>query len=105
MVKVTVIATGFDRETADIQVEHPASRPTMVSVPAQIAARNSSVPPARAPAHSEDASPLLSQRRPAVPTRAPITVQQQVKSAVSTNFAPSSETDWDIPAFTRRPAR
>ncbi len=106
MVKVTVIATGFDREVADIATEHGASRPTMVSVPAQIGiARSAPQPQQRVMAHPDDTSPLLTQRRPAVPTRAPISVQQSIKSGVSTTFAPTTENEWDIPAFTRRPAR
>src|SRR5512138_2982118 len=67
MVKVTVIATGFDRDLAEIQSEQHAQRPTMVSVPQQIAAARAPAVPVQRPAMSvptEEPSLLQSSRRP-----------------------------------------
>ncbi|MBI5535288.1 MAG: cell division protein FtsZ [Deltaproteobacteria bacterium] len=106
MVKVTVIATGFDRELQDIAQEQSAQRPTMVSVPAQIQA-NRQAPPAQRQLLQEDQG----QRRPSIPQRQPISVQPapatqtRTAGAVSSSFLPSADTDWDVPAFTRRPMR
>jgi cell division protein FtsZ len=111
MVKVTVIATGFDRDIAELGHEQAAQRPTMVSVPAQIQAASRTHMPTQRPLLQEEST----QRRAAPPSRAPISVQQaapqqqqqQARAAgpVSSSFLPSADTDWDVPAFTRRPMR
>ncbi len=119
MVKVTVIATGFDRLEADLQLDAHTQRGTLVSVPAQIASSTPrSAPPQHQPMQQRQMAapqyeePLLAQRRPSVPARQPMSVQappppapqarQQAAQQVASNFLPTSDSDWDVPAFTRR---
>jgi cell division protein FtsZ len=105
MVKVTVIATGFDQVAEEISVEHESQRPTMVTVPQQIATSRvvTQSPPARATMVAED--PNLMRRRPA-PARGPVTVTTAAAArSVGSSFPPTSEMDWDVPAFTRRNGR
>jgi cell division protein FtsZ len=105
-VKVTVIATGFDHLAGEHGFEQAAARPTIVSVPQQIATSrvaqqqmqtNRPAPP------SEDASHLIASRRPAVPHRTPVAVT--ASRTQPTAFPPTSEMDWDIPTYTRRNGR
>jgi cell division protein FtsZ len=105
MVKVTVIATGFDQVADEIVVEHESHRPTMVTVPQQIATSRvaSQTPPAR-PAVMIAEDPMLARRRTAPPARGPVTVTTASRS-VGSSFPPTSEMDWDTPAFTRRNGR
>ncbi len=104
MVKVTVIATGFDQVAEEIVVEQESQRPTMVTVPQQIATSRvvTQSPPARATMVAED--PNLTRRRPA-PARGPVTVTTASRSVGGSSFPPTSEMDWDVPAFTRRNGR
>jgi cell division protein FtsZ len=102
MVKVTVIATGFDQSAEEIAVERERERPAMVSVPQQIATSRATTqaPPARATLVAEE--PVMTRRRP-VPTTRPVTVTA-ARSAGS-SFPPTAEMDWDVPAYTRRNGR
>jgi cell division protein FtsZ len=114
-VKVTVIATGFDKEPAEISVEQPASRATHVSlhtpqiVTARPLAQHAPPPPSqqqRLGATLDDSSTLLA-RRSSIPTRAPVQAARPrpVAGQVTTTYSPSADIDWDIPAFTRRTGR
>lgn len=103
-IKVTVIATGFDREIAEIAAETHTARPTMVSaVPNHYAPSRVAPPPPRMMTHEEPAASMPT-RRPSVPVRAPIAVQTQStmppRSSVASVF--STDTDWDIPAYQRK---
>jgi cell division protein FtsZ len=101
MVKVTVIATGFDHASDEIVVEQESQRPTVISVPQQIATSRPAthVPPSRpAVTISEDLSSV--RRRAPVPPRAPVTVT--ASRATTSAFPPASEFEWDVPAYTRR---
>ena len=102
MVKVTVIATGFDQSAEEMAVERERERPAMVSVPQQIATSRASTqaPPARATLVAEE--PVMTRRRP-VPTTRPVTVTA-ARSAGS-SFPPTADMDWDVPAYTRRNGR
>lgn len=105
MVKVTVIATGFDQVADEIIVEQESHRPTMVTVPQQIATSRvaAQTPPAR-PAVMIADEPMMARRRTAPPARGPVTVTTASRS-VGSSFPPTSEMDWDTPAFTRRNGR
>jgi cell division protein FtsZ len=115
MVKVTVIATGFDRDIEQIQQEQQQQRPTMVTVPQQIQQLQQTRPAPQTQRAMMQQQEEQMQRRPSIPARQPISVQpqqqqvqqQQVRqaNAGSSSFLPSAEADWDIPAFTRRPMR
>ncbi len=105
MVKVTVIATGFDQVADEIIVEHESHRPTMVAVPQQIAtSRVAAQPPPSRPAVMIAEDPMLARRRTAPPARGPVTVTTATRS-VGSAFPPTSDMDWDTPAFTRRNGR
>lgn len=105
MVKVTVIATGFDQQSLLQEAEEQGRRPTMVSVPQQL--QSQSRMPSQAPQRQvamEEPVPVQT-RRPPVPQKAPVTVTASAPPARATaasSFMPNSEIDWDIPAFTRR---
>ena len=62
MVKVTVIATGFDQVAEDIGVEQEAQRPTVVSVPQQLA--NSRVASHATAAKARALTPFACRGRP-----------------------------------------
>ncbi|MFW5739387.1 MAG: cell division protein FtsZ, partial [Myxococcota bacterium] len=101
MVKVTVIATGFDQAAEEIGVEQEAQRPTMVNVPQQIASSRPAThaPPARATALPTE-EPAITRRR-AIPATRPVTVS----ASRSAGSAFPAEMDWDTPAYTRRNGR
>ena len=86
-VKITVIATGFDRA----REQRPASRPVQLSVPLQVPAR--AIPPQpAAPAPRPAEAPAL-RARPAPAT---------VKVGARTAYQPGDEDQFDIPTFLRR---
>jgi len=104
MVKVTVIATGFDQAHEEMVAEQSSARPTMVTVPQQIAtSRIATQAPPIQTALTDDASHLVAGRRRPVPTRTPVTVTASRHAGSS--FPPTSDVDWDIPAYTRRNGR
>jgi cell division protein FtsZ len=89
-VKITVIATGFDRA----RDQRPASRPVQLSVPLPMAGR---VPPPPLPV----AAPARAVEAPAArprPTAAPATV----KAGGRGSYQPGGEDQFDIPAFLRK---
>jgi cell division protein FtsZ len=105
-IKVTVIATGFDREVAEVAAETQTARPTMVSaIPTHFATSRVAPPPPRTMAVQEEPAMPMPARRPSVPARAPVTVQQAQstippRSNIASVFA--TDTDWDIPAYQRK---
>jgi cell division protein FtsZ len=109
MVKVTVIATGFDQSPVEEVIEQVAARPTMVSVPQQLAnsrvAHAAPPPPPRASIAmmQEEASVSASMRRPPVTARAPIS--NAPASRVAASYPPASDMDLDIPTYIRRNGR
>lgn len=104
MVKVTVIATGFDQVAEEIGVEQEAARPTVVSVPQQLASSRvaSHAPPARATTLPTE-EPTITRRR-AVPATRQVMVSPTTRTAGS-SFPPTGDMDWDTPAYTRRNGR
>ena len=104
MVKVTVIATGFDQAHDERMIEQASSRPTMVTVPQQIATSRviTQAPPVQTQL-TDDASHLVAGRRRPAPSRAPVTVTASRHAGSS--FPPTADVDWDIPAYTRRNGR
>jgi len=118
MVKVTVIATGFDRMEEMMAHDAHQQRGTLVSVPSQIAQTRSAPPQqqrmmAPPPAPAFDDSLLQPRARPSVPVRQsisnqappPPSVQQtrpSQRAEVNGSFLPTSDSDWDVPAYTRK---
>ncbi|PIE05637.1 MAG: cell division protein FtsZ [Sorangium cellulosum] len=102
MVKVAVIATGFDQAVEDIGVEMESQRPTITNVHQQVATSRVTTqgPPARATMPAEE--PMVTRRR-AVPGRNAVTVT--ASRSVGSSFPPGAEMDWDVPAYTRRNGR
>jgi cell division protein FtsZ len=87
-VKITVIATGFDR-TRD---QRPASRPVQLSVPLQV---TRAVAPPLPAAPPRPAEPLVRARPPAA---APATVKVGSRAV----YKPGDEDQFDIPTFLRK---
>ena len=107
MIKVTVIATGFNsvEEEMPVEIAQAQRRNALVM-------RESVVPTARPQQSSRperEAAPALSTRRPAVPAAAQAAVggREQmslpVRDRITFPSSPSNlDTDWDTPAFQRR---
>jgi cell division protein FtsZ len=119
-IKVTVIATGFDRADADIPVEISAPARVVATAPSRRdSARDAlregfaSAPPSRAslsrPALDRDLVPAMSTRRPAA-LAASLQAQNapnssagpEVRSRISFPASLDADADWDTPAFQRR---
>jgi cell division protein FtsZ len=88
-VKITVIATGFDR----VRAQRPVSRPVQLSVPLPMAAR-------AAPPPLPAASPARQAELPAVRVRPP--APATVKVGARTAYQPGDEDQFDIPTFLRK---
>ena len=108
MVKVTVIATGFDRVAAEeVVASAPGMRASLPqSLPAAAAPLARSVSSSR-PAQREEAPMYVqptSRRAPAAsvvpPSREPVPVSRSLESRE--RFAAPLDQDWDIPAYQRR---
>ncbi len=102
VLKVTVIATGFERAVPEIGIAAEASSRQVQSAPREIAqsVSASAAPEALAPAYARRSSP----QRPAA---TPASAQRPVASAVGagrerTTFPSTLDTDWDTPAYQRR---
>jgi cell division protein FtsZ len=87
-VKITVIATGFDRA----RDQRPASRPVQLSVSLPAAAR-ASPPPLPAAPPTRAAEPQVARPRPA---------QVTVKAGGRIAYQPGDEDQFDIPTFLRK---
>ena len=100
LVKVTVIATGFDQSADDIVVEHENSRATLISPPQTVVSPGTTRPSSQTrPAVTIVDSPAMVRRRPSAAPAA------QVEIASIRSFPPSTESEWDVPAYTRRAGR
>jgi len=88
-VKITVIATGFDR----VKAQRPASRPVQIQVPFQAVTR--AAPPPPPPAPPRQAEPPALRVRPAA---GPATVKAGGRGV----YQPGDEDQYDIPAFLRK---
>jgi cell division protein FtsZ len=109
MVKVTVIATGFDQIQVEQVIEQPAARSTMVSVPQLLAtsrpvAHAAPPPPPRSAIAMMQEEAAASMRRPPVTARAPISTAPASRMA-TTSYPPASDMDLDIPTYIRRNGR
>jgi len=121
-IKVTVIATGFDRADAEIPVEIAQPARVVATTPSRRdSMRDSlregfgSMPPSRAalstgrPAINPDMVPAMSTRRPAAlaaslqagssPTSS---AMPEVRSRITFPSSLDADADWDTPAFQRR---
>jgi cell division protein FtsZ len=108
MIKVTVIATGFDRPADVASVPTHASRPQPLisQVPASISAPSSRERPAPQPAarsvRSEEVAYAAS-RRPSVPASVQAAAPPGAPGTRErSSFVPPLDADWDTPAFQRR---
>ncbi|MEZ4297295.1 MAG: cell division protein FtsZ [Polyangiaceae bacterium] len=100
MIKVTVIATGFDRPVADAVMPAQAARPqTLVSQIPQPAPREREKP-APQPASRSREELAYSTRRSSAPAQATVGIQSGGRERSS--FVPPLDADWDTPAFQRR---
>jgi cell division protein FtsZ len=105
MIKVTVIATGFDRPIADQSMPAQTSRPQPLVSQIPQSVMPSREKPASQPAHRAPRGDdhAYSTRRPAVPAAAQAAIAGQPASrADRASFVPPLESDWDTPAFQRR---
>ncbi len=114
MVKVTVIATGFDRVSADEPVSMPTSQQMRTTIPSSLPAAAQPLARSIAPARStRDSEPLYVQqgqprRREAAQAQAQAHVVREAAApsrsfeARSERYASPLDQDWDIPAFVRR---
>ncbi|MCL2823716.1 MAG: hypothetical protein FWD57_06970, partial [Polyangiaceae bacterium] len=99
-IKITVIATGFDQSADDIVVEHENSRATLISPPQTVVSPGTTRPSSQTrPAVTIVDSPAMVRRRPSAAPAA------QVEIASIRSFPPSTESEWDVPAYTRRAGR
>jgi cell division protein FtsZ len=111
MVKVTVIATGFDREVVqqDARVQ-AAARPVSVQVPQSFASVPAARPHTAAPAQSAhrnqpEAVPAYASRRPAAPgfahgAQQGLPIREPMRDRLS--IPPGMDSEWDTPTFQRK---
>jgi cell division protein FtsZ len=113
MVKVTVIATGFDRDIAqqDNRVQ-PSTRPVSVQVPQSFASVPAARPQVSAPSHAgqagqrshSDVVPAYSSRRPAAPAyghgaQQGLPMREPLRERLT---IPGMDSEWDTPTFQRK---
>jgi len=111
MVKVTVIATGFDRALAEEQIVSsqsqmrstiPSSLPAAAAPLARPVAQQRPAQREEAPLYVQPASRrTMAPAQPAQPAREPAPVSRNFE-ARSERFASPLDQDWDIPAYVRR---
>jgi cell division protein FtsZ len=109
MVKVTVIATGFDREIAQTEARSQAAqRPVMSQVPqsfASVPAARPTAPPMQSsmrPASREEMAPAFSTRRPGTTSafqgaQSPLPIRSERFTLPS-----GMDSEWDTPTFQRK---
>ena len=106
MIKVTVIATGFDRPVAEAAMPAQTSRPQPLSqqIPMSVApARETRERPAPQSAHRPPREePAYTARRPAVSPAAQAAITGPGGTRERSSFVPPLDADWDTPAFQRR---
>jgi cell division protein FtsZ len=108
MVKVTVIATGFDRAPAaeEVPSQSRATLPSALPQQVQPLARQVSARPAARDPEPIFVQPAPSRRAaPAASTHAPLRESAPVARAAERDrdrYASPIDQDWDIPAFVRR---
>ena len=114
MVKVTVIATGFDRAVAadEPSYSQPQRLTSPSSIPIHVDAPRSSQMLTRpaAPRSVRESEPLFVQqapvRRPSAPSQAPVHSASREPAPASRGererFVSPLDQDWDIPAYMRR---
>jgi cell division protein FtsZ len=108
MIKVTVIATGFEQHAADGVIETHAAVPSRVmqAVPAKIAMPPSRRAPAPLPQQRLDLreeSASFSRRPPAPHQQTSASVAPPSVPRERASFVPPLDSDWDTPTFVRRP--
>jgi cell division protein FtsZ len=114
MVKVTVIATGFDRVPAQEEA-HSAPRAMPQSLPSAVQPLGRSVSTTSRPAPAREPEPVYVQqpapsRRPAVPASAHAGLRDREPAPVTRGesrdrtavYTSPIDQDWDVPAFMRR---
>ncbi len=103
MIKVTVIATGFDRAVDIASAPAQASRPQpLVSQMPVAAAPREKVAPATTQRSARSEELAYSTRRPAVPPSAQAAIASPGGGRERSSFVPPLDADWDTPAFQRR---
>ncbi len=104
MIKVTVIATGFDRPAADAAMTMQQSRPQALisQIPQSVAPSREKPAPAPAQRMSRGDDHAYASRRPAVPASAQAAIAAPAGGRERASFVPPLESDWDTPAFQRR---
>ncbi|MCH2109644.1 MAG: cell division protein FtsZ [Polyangiaceae bacterium] len=94
--KVTVIATGFDRPLSEPAQEHEAH--ALSTIPAQ----NKSLAPAALPGNRAEPAPAYARRGTTSAPSFEAGSRQSVNPPSRSSFPSSSESEWDTPAFQRR---
>jgi len=115
MIKVTVIATGFDHQVAEVpqQLSGMTSRPHahphahavsgLAAAAAPMSARSTTAPPlTQRPPSREEAPPFPATRRGMGPPPAQSQSGGAAPSRDRSSFVPPLDADWDTPAFQRR---
>jgi cell division protein FtsZ len=105
MIKVTVIATGFDRPIAETTMQSQVSRPQpLVSqMPASAASPRERPAPQSTQRTARSEELAYSTRRPSgVPAQAQMSVPSGGVQRERSSFVPPLDADWDTPAFQRR---
>jgi cell division protein FtsZ len=104
MIKVTVIATGFDRAVDIASAPAQASRPQPLVSQMPVAAQTrEKLAPATAARSARSEELAYSTRRPAVPASAQAAIAAPAGAGRErSSFVPPLDADWDTPAFQRR---
>ncbi len=104
MIKVTVIATGFDRAVDIASAPAQASRPQpLVSQMPAAAQPREKLAPATTQRSARSEELAYSARRPAVPAAAQAAIASPGGAGRErSSFVPPLDADWDTPAFQRR---
>jgi cell division protein FtsZ len=102
MIKVTVIATGFDRPATEAAMPAQAARPQPLSQQMPMSVAPAREKPAPTSSHRPPREePAYSARRPAVSPAAQAAISGP-PTRERGSFVPPLDADWDTPAFQRR---
>ncbi len=116
LIKVTVIATGFDRAEEELHVEMAHHEPRPIERPREVLARaprDSFAPASRAAAPRSEPAPVYSATRRSAAvaaslvagsgSSASVPVRERIAFPASASGAHSGlDVDWDVPAYQRR---
>ncbi len=108
MVKVTVIATGFDREVAQLDVrqqaaQRPAASHSFAQVPVALRASPvSQAAPSQRPLVRDEPAPAFSSRRPSAPAFVQASQPGLPMRTERLTLPAGMDSEWDTPTFQRK---